>query len=257
MGAEAVDEGSGPRAGEPRGESLNQGCIGFVRATPEGYSRQTFTSSVNVAHRHNLIIPTADVDLAPGDRTYTTELAESHTHDVTLTQADLKALARGDRIEVTTTVSETPQTHSHTFSLVDQVGLWGGPAQLMPDTNQWPLPPITVNPLGGRSKIEIYNMPNFMAIQQPPLDPPSDIWVPLYTFKSLTPQDLNVTPPVLYPGTADLQPSVILRRAQRFDPYYSRALCGFEPWRLQVASHVALADFIMLRHFRLGLVDSP
>ena len=49
--------------------------------------------------------------------------------------------------------------------------------------------------------------------------------------------------------------AVLLRRASPTSPYYSRAICGFEPWRLRANSQLALADFILLRHFRLGLAD--
>jgi hypothetical protein len=172
---------------------------------------------------------------------------------VTLTPAQLRSLARGEHVTVTTSSNDTPEPHTHTFDLVDQVGLWGGPAVLEADQATWPLPPASINPARGRTNIEIYNMPQFMASQQPPLRPPVNRWVALYYFTSVTRE--NPDAGLVYPATADGQPSVILRRARDTDAYYSRALCGFELWRLRTASHIALADFILLRHFRLGIPE--
>ncbi len=112
-----------------------------------------------------------------------------------------------------------------------------------------------VNIYGTRVNVEIYNMPSFMARQTPPLSPEAGISTALYFYAS--PTEENAETGILYPLTADGQPGVILRKASTQDRDYSRAICGFELWKLRASSHLALADFVLLRHFRLGLPDAP
>lgn len=257
LGVEAVDLGSGSRATQSR-QNPNQGCLRFARATPQGYESQSFESTLEVDHTHTLLVQTSDIDQPPaGGVTYTTAMALEHTHQVTLTQVQLKTLAAGNTVTVQTTVSPLPEPHSHEYTLVDQVGLWGAPASLETDAGLWPLPPgANDNPYRSRANVEVYNMPVYMAQQSPPLDPELGISVVLYNFVSATPYDANINPPG-YPRTADGQPVIILRKASILEPYYSRCIAGFEPWRLQQSSMLALADYVLLRHFRLGILDEP
>jgi len=253
LGAEAVDIGSGGRGDR---ESLDQNCIGFKRAEPQGSTSQTFTTDVVLDHSHALEVPTDAVNNPPvGGVTLTTKPSQGHTHDVFLSRDQLKTLQRGGTLkDVALSMSPLPSPHSHKVTLCDLTGLWGATARLDPERGLWAIPvEQDVNPLGGRPNVEIYNMGPFMARQQPPLQPDPRVWRTLYTYASSTPSD-SVT---FYPNTADGQPAVILRKATPVDRYFSRCMCGFEPHRLRPASFLALADNILLRQFRLGLPDSP
>jgi hypothetical protein len=174
---------------------------------------------------------------------------------VFLSASQLVDLRRGVRVIVDTDSRPVPVPHLHTFELEDRVGRWGAPAFLQPDDRTWPLPPRSAgNPRGGRSGIEIFNMPDFLVNQTPRLDPPPGRILTLYEFASLTPADHDQS--VLYPtGTADEQPALILSKGFETDPQWTRAYCGFEPWRLQRSSHLRLAEFILLQHMRVGLPD--
>jgi hypothetical protein len=254
LGVEAVDLGSGSRATQSR-QNVAHGCKELRRAQPQGYTQQVFTSSRILDHSHTVTIRTDSVNAPPATGvTYETSVNEDHSHQITLTQEQLRSLARGDIVAVQTTSNAVPSVHAHDFVLRDQVGLWGAPAILGRDDGLWPLPPPEVNPERGRSDLEIYNMPIFMAQQQPPLVPEEGISVVLYTFVSLTPEDPTKNPPG-WPRTADNQPVIILRKASVTNLYYSRAIAGFEPWRLRPSSMVELADYILLRHFRLGIPE--
>jgi hypothetical protein len=77
------------------------------------------TSTVVADHTHMVCVPLADINAAPGaGTTYTTTPAatDGHTHDVVLTQAELRSLAAGQTIDVTTTITES---HTHDFALVE------------------------------------------------------------------------------------------------------------------------------------------
>jgi hypothetical protein len=247
LGVECVDLGGGGR-GPVHRDNPNHYCTGFRRATPMGVERQTFRSSLAEDHAHDLVVPTADIEMPPsGGVTYTTAMAPglTHTHTLTLTEGQLRQLAAGDVVDSLRTSVESGDApaHSHVYDLQDQVGLWGAPATLEPDPPLWGQ--------NGRHSVEIYNMPTFMISETPQLSPDPRIWEALYTYVSPTPQ----TADRLYPATADGQPAFIIRKATANDQFFSRAYCGFEVWRLRPASRLAIADFILLRHFRLGLID--
>jgi len=253
LGVEMLDLGGGTRARNPRRDKIIHNCLGFRRTQPA--VAQAFSSDEQLNHTHDITISTADVETLPMTVMLTTSSAESHTHTVTITRAELQSLAAGNTITDTTSSSDLPSSHFHQFTLVDQQGLWGSASQLVPDVN-WALPQDPfVNPLGTRPNVEIYNHPLMLANPPvpPPLSPPPGIWLPLYLYRSGVPE--NPDTGTFWPLTADGSPSVILRKAALSDPYYSRALCGFEPWRLRFDSHLALADFILLRHMRLGLAE--
>ncbi len=256
LGAEVVDSGSGGRQ-PPVRDPIDRYCTGFRRSTPQGYDQQAFKSTIVQDHIHTVNVLTADVDNPPlGGVTYASSTDLGHSHDLTLTQAQLKQLARGDKLTERTLSQSGDTPHTHTVELVDQVGLWGAPARLDPETTLWAQPnDPAINPDNGRPFVEIYNMGAYLAGRQPPLRPDPAVWVSLYSYVS--PKVADPTTGVLYPVTADGQPAIILRKSSVIAPYYSRALCGFEMFRLRPASHLALADNILLRQFRLGLPDGP
>jgi hypothetical protein len=253
MGAETVDVGGGGQ-GQQRREGLEHFCIGFRRSMPPGSETQTFASAATAGHRHDLAIPTADVDQPPvAGVTHTTTVALAHVHTVTLSAGELRRLAGGEVVTVASSEAGEPVLHTHTFTLRDQVGLWGAPHALETERPDWAQPNDPVlNPSGGRPSVEIYNVPLGLA-GGPPLRPDPRIWTPLYEYVSSMPVDPGAG--VVYPLTADGQPAIILRKAAVTDRNYSRAFCGFEVWRLNRRSHVALADQILLRQFRLGLPE--
>jgi len=254
LGVEVVDQGSGGRSTLDR-NVLHHYCTGFRRATPQNVERQIFPTTQVLDHGHTLTVLTSDVEIPPpAGVTYTTDSQVGHTHDVTLTRAQLKTLARGGTLVVQTTSASAPQVHTHSVTIRDGVGLWGAPARLDPETSLWAQPSDpTLNPLGGRPNVEIYNMASFLANQQPPLQPDPKLWLALYNFMSPTVADPSTG--LAYPQTGDGQPAIILRKAEPSDLFYSRALCGFEIFRLRTASQLAVSDNILLRQFRLGLPD--
>jgi hypothetical protein len=173
---------------------------------------------------------------------------------VTLSQLQLQRLVSGDSVRAFTSTETTPSSHQHTVVLRDIIGLWGAPLTLACETSQWAQPSDPqLNPFGGRPNVEIYNMPAFLAIQTPQLQPDPRIWTALYNFTS--PSPANPGTGFVYPQTGDGQAAVILRKAAAADLFYSRALCGFEVFRLRSASQVDLTRNILIRQFRLGLPD--
>lgn len=254
MGIEAFVLGAGGGAPAPR-MLIEHGCRGFRRGTPGDFLDQEFLSSATVFHTHQLTVPTEDVD-TPSDRVYSTTTEAGHEHALSVTAAEFRRLQRGETISFTPVTSEIPQPHTHAFEVVDRVGLWGGPPALQVQESKWaqPVSPI-FNPLRVRPNVEILNMPEFLGSQTPPLSPDPGIWLPLYSYVSGVPRDPDAPQAVVYPRTADGQTVAILRRPYAGAARFTRAYCSFEPWRLTLESHVALADFILLRHFRLGLPD--
>lgn len=119
------------------------------------------------------------------------------------------------------------------------------PAVLEPDS-LWPLPPPPTNPGFGRPNVEIYNMPSFLAARG--LSPP--LSRTLYTYVSLVPED--AAGGVIYPLTADGQPSILVAKRLATDARYSRVLCGFETYLLEYESHRALARYILVTEMGLG-----
>jgi hypothetical protein len=200
------------------------------------------------------VLRTADVDQPPASGvTYATELAQDHRHEATLSPEELRELSLGRAIGVTSTVSPTPAPHTHSFEIHDRVGLWGASAALLGDDRWWPLPEAMFNEYRSRANVEIYNMPILMEREH--LLPEPGISVVSYLYASATPEDPNQPMPG-WERTADNQPVVILRKTSVIEPYYSRAICGFEPWRLRQSSMLDLADHVLLRAFRLGVPEA-
>ncbi len=106
---------------------------------------------------------------------------------------------------------------------------------------------------GGRSNIEIYDMPGALASQMAPLRPPPGKTRVLYTYVSHVPEDSSQH--ITYPVTADKQPMFLVTKAAPDDPYSNRALCGFEPYYLDSISHARLARHVLLEE--MGLEPTP
>jgi hypothetical protein len=104
--------------------------------------------------------------------------------------------------------------------------------------------------LGPHPNVEIYDMPRWMGDHVPPLRPQPGLTLAPYVYASGVPE--TAEPVVHYPLTADGQPVLLLHRATLAEPFFSRALAGFEPWLLERASHERLAEYILVRHMRLG-----
>jgi hypothetical protein len=251
LGVEMFDLGGGGRAREPRRDRLVHNCHGFQRSVAD--SVQAFESEVVEDHTHDLVLQRSAVESPPAAGvTIATGARLGHVHSVTLSSSDLRQLARGDRLTVLST-SAPPGSHAHRFELVDAGGLWGAPAALHTDA-RWPLPPDPgLNPLRSRPNVEIYNDTQMLESPHLPLRPPPDLWLPLYRYRSgVSANDTGLQ----WPTTADGSPAVILRKSAANEEHYSRALCGFEPWLLRFDSHLGLADFILLRHLRVGLASA-
>jgi hypothetical protein len=217
--------------------------------TPAGWEVQEFTSAVAEEHTHTLIVPTQDLEAPPtAGVTLTTSTALGHAHSMTLGAAALRRLGRGETLHFSTASSAIPVTHAHDFTLVDRAAAAGGPAVLEGDPTLWPST-VCPNSCRYRATVEIYNMPGFMSAQVPPLEPSAWRAQSAYTYVSVTPA--NEATGMVYPRTADGQPSVILARGNPAEPRYSRVVCGFEPWRLTPRSQLRLAEYVLGYQFGL------
>ena len=75
----------------------------------------TVTSSVSAGHSHQVTISGADIDNPPtGGKTITTTYVNFHTHTITLSQQDYQTIKNEGTVTVTT--SEV-NGHSHTFTI--------------------------------------------------------------------------------------------------------------------------------------------
>jgi len=127
----------------------------------------------------------------------------------------------------------------------------GLPERLQPIVDRWAQPGPEYNPFGGRPNVEIYNPADgALPIEQPPAAIPAWRYRTLYTYLNSSPR--NPDQGYTYPHTADGEPAIILSRGGPNEPGYSRALCGFELWRLDEASHLALANYILHHTFQIG-----
>lgn len=249
MGVEAIDVGGGGRAHPLRRDRLEHNCTGFRRQLPAWLTTLSFASSVDSGHAHRLEVPGEDL-LQETARLYGTDRVNGHLHALSLGTSELRRVQAGETIRVRTSGPTTGGSHAHTFEIEDRSGAAGAPARLEVDPVRWPSPPPEVNPYGGRVNVEIFDMPPFLAAQVPPLAPPAWRILPLYAYESARREDPQRG--YVYPLTADGQGSVLLTRRAPEDPHFSRALCGFEVWRLRFDSHLQLAEYILVRQFGLG-----
>src|SRR5262249_50700568 len=153
LGAEAVDVGSGGRGDR---EALDQNCVGFKVAEPQGFESQQFRTDIVLDHTHTLDVPTAAVNNPPpGGIPLTTSITLSHSHTLTLSRDQLKTLQRGGTLrDLELSMAAMPSDHSHKVTLCDQTGLWGATARLDPERGLWAIPvEQDVNPIGGRPNV--------------------------------------------------------------------------------------------------------
>ena len=84
------------------------------------------TSTITAGHNHMLCVLATDLANPPsGGVTYTTTISQSHTHDVSLTQAMLQQIAMGGSVTVTTSVTNS-HTHDFLIQLAPGTSLDGG-----------------------------------------------------------------------------------------------------------------------------------
>lgn len=251
MGVELFESGSGIGTTRPGHAHF---CRGLRRA--RGVDPQSFVSSTDLAHHHEIRVPTADIESpSVSGRTYSTtfgdvlegEVSALHQHTVHASHDELLALLRGATVHLDASAwedgSSSHSSHAHEFFVRDQFGLWGAP--LLQTGASW-------SPGGviGRPNVEIYNMPFGLMTENPPLSPSRTRTVPVYEYVSGVPSDPGTGP--FYPYTADRQPVLLLTRRNTSDTLFSRAICGFDPYLLAPDSHERLARFLLVRHFGLG-----
>ncbi len=103
----------------PLGASACSGSIGFSpsisasTSCTEGVDR---TSTVVNGHTHTVCIGAADLTLPPAEgMTFATSETQGHSHTMTLTQEQLKAIESGREVTVQTSAVEL---HHHEFVVV-------------------------------------------------------------------------------------------------------------------------------------------
>ena len=242
MGIEMFDVGSST---ENKRNTRPFWCYGLQVCDVAGVAAQTTTSDVQAGHSHSVTIERADVERIPSvSTTYQTSESAPNLndrHSLTLSPDDFAALRAGATIQVQTDENPNPVPHRHTFRLVDQLGAWGAPTLAL--SSAW-----GQGGTAGRTNIEIYNMPNAMRNESPPVNPLPGISLPLYCYVA----QLREGGTVFYPDTSDNQPAFILARGSLVETHFSRAYCGFDPPLLELSSHERLVHFVLVRHFRLG-----
>ena len=80
---------------------------------PSAVADLSSVSTVVLGHSHTINVPAAD-QLHPATTTYTSSNVGAHVHMVTLTEDQLRTLAKGGSVTVTSTNSGT-HTHDFTF----------------------------------------------------------------------------------------------------------------------------------------------
>ena len=80
---------------------------------PVGQQNITVTSSVNAGHTHDVTISGADIENPPaGGKTVDTTYNGGHRHTITLTQQDYQTIKGGGEVTVTDSLSAG---HTHTY----------------------------------------------------------------------------------------------------------------------------------------------
>ena len=86
--------------------------------TPNPGTTRTFTSSVANSHTHTVTIERSDVQNPPmAGITETTSSNSSHTHSFAMTQAQLMTCNGGGMVMVMTGSSDVGGAHTHNFSI--------------------------------------------------------------------------------------------------------------------------------------------
>jgi hypothetical protein len=92
------------------------GCSDSTSSTaPSTVADVTSNSTVVNSHSHSANVPASD-QLHPADMTYTSSNSLGHVHMVSLTAAQLEAIAAGGSVTVTSTLSSVTGNHQHDFT---------------------------------------------------------------------------------------------------------------------------------------------
>jgi hypothetical protein len=91
---------------------LSAGVLSCGKSTSPGDI--TVTSSVSAGHSHQITISGADINNPSTQKTISTTYVNFHTHTITLTQQDYQTIKNGGTVTVTT--SEV-NGHTHTFTI--------------------------------------------------------------------------------------------------------------------------------------------
>jgi hypothetical protein len=92
---------------------LTFGGVACSKSPATGQGDITITSSVSAGHSHEVTISGADIENPPaGGRTIDTTYNSGHSHTITLTQQDFETIKNGGEITVT---SSSSGGHTHTF----------------------------------------------------------------------------------------------------------------------------------------------
>ena len=84
-----------------------------VSATATGQENITVTSSIDAGHSHDVTISGADIENPPAaDDTIDTTYSGGHRHTITLTRQDYESIKNGDEVTV---ISSSSGGHAHTF----------------------------------------------------------------------------------------------------------------------------------------------
>jgi hypothetical protein len=103
------------------GQLVLSACKNSTPTTPTTPSTsKTFTSSVAESHTHTVAIARAEIDSPPaGGISRDTSITSGHSHTFAMTQADLATVAGGGSVNVNTS-TEAPAysaPHFHTFTI--------------------------------------------------------------------------------------------------------------------------------------------
>jgi len=79
---------------------------------------KTFTSSTDNSHSHSVTLENAEIQSPPSAGiSKTTSSVSGHTHSFAMTQAQLATVNGGGSVTVTTGSSDVGGTHTHTFTI--------------------------------------------------------------------------------------------------------------------------------------------
>ena len=83
--------------------------------SPSAIADVTSNSTIVNGHAHTANVPASD-QLHPAPTTYTSSTSSGHAHMLTLTAAQLEAIASGGSVTVSSTVSTVTGNHQHDFT---------------------------------------------------------------------------------------------------------------------------------------------
>ena len=106
------NSGSPSGTGTPTA-TIPSGTSTPTATTPAGQQDITITSSVNAGHTHDVTISGADIENPPAaGKTIDTTYNSGHRHTLTLTQQDFETIKNGGEVTVTDSLFGS---HTHTY----------------------------------------------------------------------------------------------------------------------------------------------